>query len=93
MDRKQKVFEFIKETKNTPLRLDELMAVLEVPESDKEEFTEVLRQLLREDKLHLTKKKRYAYNEKGDCHKAKFVGHDKGFRFAELLEEIGRAHV
>ena len=38
MDRKQKVFEFIKETRNTPLRLDELMAVLEVPESDKEEF-------------------------------------------------------
>lgn len=90
MDRKQKVFEFIKETRNTPLRLDELMAVLEVPESDKEEFTEVLRQLLREDKLHLTKKKRYAYNEKGDCHKAKFVGHDKGFGFAELLEEEGQ---
>lgn len=90
MDRKQKVFEFIKETKDTPLRLDELMAVLEVPEKDREELIEILKQLLREDKIHLTKKKRYAYNEKGDCFKAKFIGHDKGFGFAELLEEDGQ---
>lgn len=89
MDRKQKVFEFIKETRSMPLRLDELMAVLEVPQSDREELIEILKQLLREDKIHLTKKKRYAYHEKGDLHKAKFIGNDKGFGFAELLEEDG----
>ncbi len=87
MDRKEKVLGFIRDTKHTPLRIEELMAVLEVPESDREQLQEILRQLIQEDKISLTKRKRYQYNENAALLQAKFIGHDKGFGFAELPGE------
>ncbi len=89
MDRKEKVFAFIKDTKDTPLKLPELMAVLQVPEEDREELEQILKQLLQEEKIYLTKKKRYAYDPRNELLQARFVGHEKGFGFAELTETEG----
>ncbi len=89
MDRKEKVFAFIKDTKDTPLRLPELMAVLEVPEEDREELLSVLHQLVKEEKIYITKKKRYAYDPRNELLQARFVGHEKGFGFAELIGTAG----
>ena len=64
MDRKEKIFEYIKSEEYIPLKTDELVAVLGVPESDFDEFHAILDELIMEGKIFLTKKQRYMASDK-----------------------------
>ncbi len=63
MDRKEKVFEFIKSENNIPLKAEEMAVLLDVPKSDFAEFTSILTELTREGKIYQTKKCKYLATE------------------------------
>lgn len=64
MDKKDKVFNFMNQDSYVPLTLTELALVLCVPESDMEEFSSVINELVKEGKIFISKKGRYAVCEK-----------------------------
>ena len=64
MDRKERVSEYIRSEEYIPLKADELVAVLGVPETDLEEFYAILEELVMEGKIFLTKKQRYVASDK-----------------------------
>lgn len=64
MDRKEKILEYLKSGGYVPLKLDELAAVLCVPEEDMTEFSNILHELMSEGRIILSKKKRYTVSDK-----------------------------
>ncbi len=60
MDRKEKIFAYIKSDEYIPLKFDELATVLDVPQSDKPELEGILNSLCNEGNIYITKKGRYA---------------------------------
>lgn len=64
MDRKDKIYLYMKSDEYVPLTFSELALVLCVPDSDTEELSALLKQLIFEGKIFLSKKKRYAVCEK-----------------------------
>lgn len=65
MNRKEKIYLYMKSKEYIPLKADELGAVLEVPRSDRSELAKILDELCAEGKIYLTKKKRYACADSG----------------------------
>ncbi len=63
MERKDRIFAFMKEENYVPLTLSELALVLCVPEDDMEEFREILDDLVFEGKIFISKKGRFAVCE------------------------------
>lgn len=59
MDRKERVLAYIKSKEYIPLKFEELMVVLDVPENGLEEFSGIIKQLEFEGKIQKTKKGRY----------------------------------
>ncbi len=59
MERKEKVLAYIRSKEYIPLKFEELMIVLDVPESAKDEFSKIIKQLEFEGKIQSTKKGRY----------------------------------
>lgn len=59
MDRKERVCAYIASKEYIPLKLDELMAVLDVPAEDIDELQRILDELLADGRIYLTKKQRY----------------------------------
>ncbi len=86
MDRKTKLFNFIKDNYQTPFTFNEIVLILGVNQSDTEELEKLLHELLSEKKIILTKKKRYKYNRENDIFTGEFIGHDKGFGFISCSE-------
>ncbi|MCK5811577.1 MAG: ribonuclease R [Clostridiales bacterium] len=80
-DRANKIIEFMKTSHYTPLTRDELAIVLEVPKEDKEQFAQVLETLLRDNKVRLTKKKRFIANRDVVTYIGKIEGSKRGFSF------------
>ncbi len=64
MDRKEKILGYIKSESYIPLRLEELAAVLCVPQEDMREFSSLMEELCREGLIYISKKKRYLSVEK-----------------------------
>ncbi len=60
MNRKEKIFAYITSKEYIPLKLVELMTVLDVPSEDKSAFSDILDELCAEGKIYITKKERYA---------------------------------
>lgn len=58
-ERKEKILKYIKSKEYLPLKIDEMAAVLCVPEEDFDEFSKILDELVKEGRVKLTKKKRY----------------------------------
>lgn len=81
MNRKEKLFGFIKDNKKTPFSYNEIIIMLDIKEEDKEELNCILSELLSEKKIVLTKKKRYKYNKENDYYEGVFIGNDRGFGF------------
>ena len=81
MDRKNKLFNFIKDNYQTPFSFTEIALILGVSNDDTVELERLLHELLSEKKIILTKKKRYKYNRENDVFTGEFIGHDKGFGF------------
>ena len=59
MDRKERVLAYIKSKEYIPLKFDELIVVLDVPEDGLEEFSAIIKQLEFEGRIQKTKKGRY----------------------------------
>ncbi len=59
MDRKEKIYEYLKSENYIPMSLENLMIMLDVPKNDIEEFTKILNELCIEGKIFLTKHKKY----------------------------------
>ena len=62
-DRKEKILRYIKSKEYLPLKIDEMAAVLCVPEEDFLEFSKILDELVQEGRVKLSKKKRYQPSE------------------------------
>lgn len=63
-DRKERIYAYMKSKDYIPLRLEELAAVLDVPQTDMADFTQLLDELLNEGKIFLTKRKRFEASQK-----------------------------
>ncbi len=59
MDRKQRIYEYIKSENYIPMSSENLMIMLDVPKNDTYEFTKILDELCVEGKIFLTKQNRY----------------------------------
>ncbi len=59
MERKDRVLAYIKSKEYIPLKFDELIMVLDVPEADRDEFSKIIKQLEFEGKIASSKKGRY----------------------------------
>ncbi|MBQ7986586.1 MAG: ribonuclease R [Clostridia bacterium] len=64
MDRKDRIFAFMNQEDYVPLTRSELALVLCVPDSDLDEFSGILDELISDGKIFLSKKNRYAVCEK-----------------------------
>jgi len=81
MNRKEKLFNFIKDNRETPFSYNEIVIMLDIKEPDLSELDTLLSELLSEKKIILTKKKRYKYNKENDYFEGVFIGNDRGFGF------------
>ena len=59
MERKERIYKYISSDGYVPLKFDELMIVLDVPEGDRDELSKILDTLVREGKIFKAKKGRY----------------------------------
>lgn len=80
-ERAEKIIGFMKSNHYIPLTREELAVVLEVPKEDKEEFSKLLESLLRENKIRLTKKKRFITNKESTTYIGRIEGSKRGFSF------------
>lgn len=64
MNRKEKIYEFIKSDLYVPLKQEELAVLLDVPKNDTDEFISILDELSSEGKIYKTKKGKYIAIEK-----------------------------
>lgn len=95
MTRKEKVLGYLEHQAPNPMRLDELCAVLEVPQQDIPSLQSILDELEREGLLARTKKQRYSTIGKLGMIAGRFIGNERGFGFVEQEGEdlfIGGAH-
>ena len=86
MERKKKILQVISDKHYKPLKQKELAFLLQVQPEDREEFREILAELVREGKILLTK--RGKYQSLSDVTKiGTFIGHQKGFGFVSVEGE------
>ena len=64
VNRKEKIYSYINSAEYIPLTFDELALVLDVPDQDLQEFSEILEELKNEGRIFLSKKNRFAPSEK-----------------------------
>lgn len=62
MNREERILKYIQSENYIPLKLRELMIVLDVPEEDREELLSVLNRLIEKGKIYLSKRGRYCPN-------------------------------
>ncbi len=85
-ERKKKLLEVINDKHYKPLKQKELAFLLQVPQEDREEFREILAELVKEGKVLLTK--RGKYQSLSEITKiGMFTGHQKGFGFVTVEGE------
>ena len=85
-DRKKKILQVINDKHYKPLKQKELAFLLQVAQEDREEFREILAELVKEGKVLLTK--RGKYQSLSEVTKiGMFTGHQKGFGFVTVEGE------
>lgn len=86
LERKKKILEVISDKHYKPLKQKELAFLLRVQPEDREEFREILADLVKEGKVLLTK--RGKYQSLSEITKiGTFIGHQKGFGFVSVEGE------
>lgn len=91
-NRKERIIAFMKEEAYKPLLFDELVIVLDVPESDIEMFREMMNELESEGRVFKTKRDRYAVPERVNLVTGRLQGHERGFGFV-IPDEEGTADI
>lgn len=85
-EKKKKIWNVINDKHYKPLKQKELAFLLQVEEKDREEFRQLLAELVKEGKVLLTK--RGKYQPLSDVTKiGMFCGHQKGFGFVSVEDE------
>ncbi|MGN0153084.1 MAG: ribonuclease R family protein [Lachnospiraceae bacterium] len=86
VERKKKILQVINDKHYKPLKQKELAFLLQVQPEDKEEFREIMAELVKDGKVFLTKKGKY--QSLSDVTKiGMFIGHQKGFGFVAVEGE------
>ena len=81
--RKKVICDLVKDDFYVPMKEKELAMFLQVAKEDREEFREILRELLAEGKLTLTVKGKYMKSN-GKVLTGTFISNAKGFGFVEV---------
>lgn len=85
-EKKKKILKVINDKHYKPLKQKELAFLLQVEQKDREEFRQLLEELVKEGKVLLTK--RGKYQSLSDVTKiGMFCGHQKGFGFVSVEDE------
>lgn len=92
MNRKEKVFEYIKSDEYIPLKKEELAAVLAVKKEDMPELENILDELCKEGKIFQTKRKRYEYDKRNKIVTGELSCSSYGF-FGFVCTEVGDIYV
>lgn len=79
--RKQVLLDMMKHPSYVPMKVKELMMVLQVPTQDRKELEELLGELIAEGKLIRTKRGKFALPQTYNLVAGTFQGHPKGFGF------------
>lgn len=83
-ERKDKILSFISSKEYTPMKLNDLAVLLQVPVQDRGVFETIISDLVREGKLLKTKKEKYMLPEKLNMLAGTFRSNQKGFGFVIL---------
>lgn len=84
-ERKKLVFDLMGEEMYVPMKEKELAILLQVSKSEREDFRQVLDELLSEGKITITKRGKYMRPEENEqVIVGTFVSHPKGFGFVEV---------
>ena len=79
--RKEKILAFLKNKGYVPLKMNELVQVLDVPIEDIVIFKKILTELENEGRIQKTKRERYIAVNQSDIIKGKYRGNERGFGF------------
>ena len=84
-ERKKLVYDLMGEEMYVPMKEKELAILLQVSKSEREDFRQVLDELLSEGKITITKRGKYMRPEENEqVIVGTFVSHPKGFGFVEV---------
>jgi len=88
-ERKNRILSFMRERSYTPLKLDELAVVLDVPKEDRASLQKLLDEMEDEGLIIKTRKDRYGVPERMGLVVGQFQGNPKGFGFVlpDFLDE------
>ncbi len=89
--RKKIICELVDDSIYVPMKEKEMAAFMQVAKEDREEFREILRELLTEGKLTLTPKAKYV-KASGRALVGTFISNAKGFGFVEI-EDTDKGHL
>lgn len=82
-ERKKKIFDLISDKHYKPLKQKEMAFLLQVAPEDREEFRQILAELVKEGKILLTKRGKYqSLSEVAKT--GLYIGHQKGFGFVSV---------
>ena len=92
IDRKNKIIGFMKEDAYRPLKFDELSVILDVPQEDRDQLTEILNELVEEGAIFRTSKDRYGIPERMGLIVGRIQGNERGYGFLipddELMADV-----
>ncbi len=80
-ERKSRILSFMRDYAYKPLQLNELVMVLDVPQSDRSQFQQLLDTMEKEGLIIKTRKERYGVPERMGLVAGRFQGHGRGFGF------------
>lgn len=86
-NRKQVIVDMMKHPSYVPMKIKEMMILLQVPAKDREQLEALLNELISEGKIIRTKRGKYAIPQTYNLVAGTFTGHPKGFGFLVLEEE------
>lgn len=86
-ERKQVIIDMMKNPQYVPMKIKEMMMILQVPSADRDELEDILGELISEGKVIRTKRGKFAIPQTYNLVAGTFQGHPKGFGFLVLDEE------
>lgn len=90
MERKERIVEFMTEAAYKPLKFEELVAVLDVPQEAREQLAAILEELEQEGAIYKTNKDRYGLPERMNLVVGRLQGNERGYGFLIPDDELVR---
>lgn len=90
MERKERIVEFMTEAAYKPLKFEELVAVLDVPQEAREQLAAILEELEQEGAIYKTNKDRYGLPERMNLVVGRLQGNERGYGFLIPDDELAR---